>query len=72
MNDGYTYRCAWSDEDGEYVGSVDEFPSLSWLAPTQEDALGGIRRVTAEVVGDLRANGETVPLPSELRRIAYA
>src|SRR6266700_2654682 len=29
----YTYRVAWSVEDGEHVATVAEFPSLSWLAP---------------------------------------
>jgi len=31
----YTYRVAWSVEDGEHVATVAEFPSLSWLAPTR-------------------------------------
>src|ERR1039457_5270707 len=33
----YTYRVAWSVEDGEHVATVAEFPSLSWLAPTPAD-----------------------------------
>ena len=60
-NDHYTYRVTWSQEDGEYVGQCVEFPSLSWLSPTQEEALSGIRSVTAEVVADMQANGEVVP-----------
>ena len=32
-----TFRAVWSPEDGEYVGLCDEFPSLSWLAPSPED-----------------------------------
>ena len=35
------YHSRWSDEDGEFVGYVDEFPSLSWLAPTQDEAIDG-------------------------------
>ena len=31
MDRHYTYRVEWSPEDGEYVGLVAEFPSLSWL-----------------------------------------
>jgi predicted HicB family RNase H-like nuclease len=27
----YTYRVAWSVEDGEHIATVAEFPSLSWL-----------------------------------------
>ena len=30
--DHYTFRVAWSPEDGEHVGLCAEFPSLSWLA----------------------------------------
>ena len=58
MTDGYAFHCMWSAEDGEYVGLVDEFPPLSWLAPMKADALSGIRRVTAEVIEDMRRNGE--------------
>lgn len=25
----YKYKVEWSEEDGEYVGTVDEFPGLS-------------------------------------------
>ena len=62
-NDRYTYRVTWSEEDGEYVGLCAEFPSLSWLASTPEAALRGIRKVVAEVVADMEANGEVAPEP---------
>jgi predicted HicB family RNase H-like nuclease len=62
-NDRYTYRVTWSEEDNEHVGLCVEFPSLSWLAPTPEAALKGIRKIVAEVVADLQANGEQVPTP---------
>ena len=63
MNDRYTYRVSWSEEDEEYVGQCAEFPSLSWLAATPEDALAGIRTVVGDVVGDMQSNGEDVPVP---------
>jgi predicted HicB family RNase H-like nuclease len=66
--DHYTYRMTWSQEDGEYLGLCVEFPSLSWLAKTPEKALAGIRKVTAEVVADLRKSGEPVPVPLAERR----
>ena len=50
----YTYRVTWSGEDNEHVGLCAEFPSLSWLAPTPEKALSGIRRVVADAVADGR------------------
>lgn len=66
--DRYTYRVVWSEEDGQCVGLCAEFPSLSWLAPTPEKALRGIRRVVGGVVNDMRANGEPVPEPLGSRR----
>ncbi len=59
--DHYTYRVTWSAEDAEHIGLCAEFPSLSWLAPTPEEALSGIRAVVADVVKDLLASGELVP-----------
>ena len=40
----YTYRVTWSPEDDEFVATVVEFPSLSWLAGTQAEALEGLQR----------------------------
>ncbi len=59
--DHYTYRVTWSQEDSEHVALCAEFPSLSWLAPTPEKALAGIRRVISEVVVDMQAAGEAIP-----------
>ena len=63
MTEHYTYRITWSDEDAEYAGLCPEFPSLSWLAPTPDAALSGIRQLVTDVVADLRAAGETPPEP---------
>jgi len=68
QNDRYTYRVTWSEEDGEYVGLCAEFPSLSWLAPTLEAALEGIRQVVTDVVADLETSGEPVPEPIAIRQ----
>lgn len=61
--DHFTYRVTWSPEDGEHVGLCAEFPSLSWLDATPERALAGVRRLVADVVRDMTANGEKVPEP---------
>ena len=66
-NDRYTYRVTWSEEDDEYVGLCVEYPSLSWLAPTPQEALEGIRQMVADVVADMQANEESVPEPIALR-----
>ena len=66
-DDHYTYRVTWSDEDREYVGLCVEFPSLSWLAGTQEEALQGIRSVVAEAVADMKLNEEPIPEPIAIK-----
>ena len=58
MSDHYTYRVTWSAEDGGHVGLCLEFRSLSWLAPTPDEAFSGIRALVQDVVADLRANSE--------------
>ena len=63
QNDKYTYRVTWSEEDQEYVGLCLEFPSLSWLAESQEKALKGIRETVSSVVSDMLEQKETIPEP---------
>ena len=69
-NDRYTYRVTWSEEDQEYLGLCAEFPSLSWLAATPEQALEGIRVVVANVVSDMQSTGEVVPEPLATKRFS--
>ena len=57
-----TYRVTWSPEDGKHVGLCSEFTSLSWLAKTPGAALKGIQKVVADVVLDMQASGEAVPV----------
>lgn len=54
--DRYTYFVVWAEEDQEYMGLCSEFPGLSWLDATPEDALSGIRQLVAEVIVDLQAD----------------
>lgn len=69
-NDRFTYRVTWSEEDEEYVGLCAEFPSLSWLAASPEEALAGIRAVVADAVIDMQGNDESVPEPIATRRFS--
>ena len=59
----YTYRVTWSTEDKEHLGLCTEFPSLSWLSTTTEDALKGIQQMVVDVVMDMQANDELIPTP---------
>jgi predicted RNase H-like HicB family nuclease len=63
--DRYTYRVTWSVEDNEHVGLCAEFPSLSWLARTPEEALAGIRKVVRAAVRILKQKERTLPCPCQ-------
>ena len=53
-----TYRVQWSQEDEQFLGTVAEFPSLSWAADSSSEAFSGIRRVVADVLADTAGTGE--------------
>lgn len=57
----YTYQVAWSEEDNEFVATVAEFPSLSWLDSTRQKAEAGLLELVAEVVEDMQESGESIP-----------
>jgi predicted HicB family RNase H-like nuclease len=59
--DKYTYRVSWSEEDDEFVALCAEFPGLSWLAASREEALKGIVAVVRQSVEDMLAQGEPIP-----------
>lgn len=67
INNRYTYRVTWSEEDKEFVGLCAEFPSLSWLDDTQEAAFQGINKVVAEVIADMKSNDEIIPEPISVK-----
>jgi predicted RNase H-like HicB family nuclease len=48
----YASRVEWSPADNEFDGLVAELPSLSWLAPTEDEALRGIINVVEQMVAD--------------------
>ena len=51
--EGARFRVIWSEEDKEYVGLFRDYPSLSFLAETEEAALQGIRQVAHDVDTDM-------------------
>ena len=68
--DYYTYRVTWSNEDNEFVGLCAEFPSLSWLAHTKEEALCGISNLVEEVISDMMSNHEEIPEPISIKHFS--
>ena len=63
----YTYRIVWSDEDQEFVGLCAEYPSLSYLAVDEHQALQGIQNLVKDVINDMKALGEEIPIPISQR-----
>ena len=70
--DDYTYRVFWSEEDGEYVGVVSEFPRLSHLDSSPRRALDGILEVVSYVLQDMVEDGEEGKIPEPLGKRRYS
>mgnify|MGYP001940851490 CR=1 FL=1 len=64
----YSYKTFWSEEDQEFVATVREFPSLSWLDRDPKAALAGLKALVKETLEDLRLADEEVPVPLQKRR----
>lgn len=58
----YSFSVTWSPEDQEFVGSVAEFPSLSWLDGDRGKAFDGIVQLVEDVVKEMTAAGEQPPV----------
>jgi predicted HicB family RNase H-like nuclease len=65
--DHFAYRVTWSAEDQKYVGLCAEFPSLSWLGPTQQSAFDGIRQTVWAAVRQIEDMHEIVPTPLSVK-----
>jgi hypothetical protein len=48
----YTFSVVWSEEDREFVGLCEAFPSLSWLGSTEQAAMDGIKRLVGSLTFD--------------------
>ena len=59
----YSYDVTWSEEDGEYVATVAELPSVSFLDPDRETALRDLRKLVSVLLEDMVAAGEVPPRP---------
>lgn len=59
----YSYQVEWNEEEESYIATVEEFPSLSWVAKEPHDALRGLAEMLVEVVVDMETSGEKVPVP---------
>ena len=68
--DKYTYQVGWSQEDEQFVATVREFPSLSWLEDSRDEAEKGILSLVEEVLADLLKSGGPIPQPLGMREFS--
>ncbi|MFZ1175556.1 MAG: type II toxin-antitoxin system HicB family antitoxin [Mycobacterium sp.] len=61
--DRYTYRAEWSSDYDEYVGVCIELPYLRREAATAPEAVAAIEEAVSQHLDDLRACGESAPIP---------
>jgi hypothetical protein len=54
-----TYRTHLLDDNCEYVGICDEYPSLSWIASTEAEALRGIMILVANTEAETNDGGKS-------------
>ncbi len=59
----YSYRVWWSEDEGAYIGTVAEFPSLSHIDDTQGGAFYGIVDLVGDVLTEMEELGEPTPRP---------
>lgn len=50
---GYTFNVVFSEEDDEWVATVDEMPSLSFLSKNPVVALAGLVEIIEDTEGEL-------------------
>ena len=62
----YSMQLFWSEDDGEYVALVPEFPRLSALAKNPEEAVGEMVMVTETALEILAEQGLRAPEPQVL------
>ena len=62
----YSFQLFWSDEDGEYVALIPEFPHLSALAGTAEEAVREAQVALDLVLEDMAEVDEEPPEPQVL------
>lgn len=64
----YRYSVAWSDEDNGFVGRCEEFPFLSAVQDTAQEALTDIIIVVTTCLCLMESEGKDVPAPLLYRR----
>jgi hypothetical protein len=57
MANYFRFYVNWSDEDQEYIGTCQEFPSLSYCNIDKTKVLGGIVNLVLDILNDMSREG---------------
>lgn len=63
QDDRYGYSVFWWPEDAMWIAQSIEFPSLSGVGGTPDDALKEAREVVQVSVRSMKEDGEPIPKP---------
>jgi predicted RNase H-like HicB family nuclease len=63
MTNDYDFAVRWSDEDGEYLATVTEFPGLSAFGATPEEAIAEARTALEGFIETYKERGLPLPGP---------
>lgn len=61
--DDYTYRIFWSNEDDAHIATVAEFPELSSIEDSQQEAFRGILDLVTFLLDEMKQEGVEPPPP---------
>lgn len=51
--DDYTFFAVWQEEGQNFAAKCSEYPSLNWVAETEEKAIEGIKYIIATIEDQL-------------------
>ncbi len=66
MRQHYSYQVFWSEEDGQFIGTCRELPSVSACGDSYLEAMEGILDTVEAAVAILKEEG--LPIPEPVRR----
>ena len=59
----YYYHVRWSEDDGAFIATVTEWPSLGTHGDTMAAALGEMEDLLIGIIQEMEADQETYPVP---------
>lgn len=68
LEEKYTYKVEWSEEDQCFIVRCLEFPSLGTHGKTREKAISEMLKVVQETIKWMKEENEEIPLPFSMKK----